>query len=72
MPVPAGTPTEAGAAPLDDDDDDDDSDPQSPEPSATAGVSGASEPHGAEAAGQDRPSFSLFSWLRREPEEKKP
>ncbi len=72
MPVPAGAPSEAGAAPLDDDDDDDDSDDQSPEPSAPAAEGHASEPHGEGAPGQDRPSFSLFSWLRREPEEKKP
>ena len=74
VPVPAGAPSEAGAAPLDEgDDEEDDSDDQSPEPSAPAVGAHASDPHGAGAAApQDRPSFSLFSWLRREPEEKKP
>jgi uncharacterized LabA/DUF88 family protein len=72
VPVPAGAPSEAGAAPLDEgDDEDDDSDDQSPEPSAPA-VAHASEPHGVgAAAAQERTSFSLFSWLKREPEVKK-
>jgi hypothetical protein len=72
VPVPAGAPSEAGAAPLDEgDDEEDDADDQSPEPSTPAVEAHASDPHGVGAAAQDRPSFSLFSWLRREPEDKK-
>ena len=68
MSVPAGTPSEAGSASLDDgDDEDDDGDDSSPEQPAPA-----TPTHADEAAAADRPAFSLFSWLRREPEEKKP
>ncbi len=74
VPVPAGAPSEAGASPIDEgDDDEDDSDDQLPEPSAPAIEAQVPEPQtvAAAAAAQDRPSFSLFSWLRREPEDKK-
>jgi hypothetical protein len=59
---------EAGAPQVDDvEDDDDDSD-------EIAAAEPAAAPNGASAAqaGEpERPAFSLFSWLRREPEEKK-
>ena len=67
-PLPAGTPSEAGAASIDDDDDDD-----GDETSAEPGAPSVEDSGGVTAASAgDRPAFSLFSWLRREPEEKKP
>jgi hypothetical protein len=68
MSVPAGTPSEAGSASLDDgDDEDDDGDDSSPEQPAAG-----AQAHAGAAGAADRPAFSLFSWLRREPEDKKP
>jgi uncharacterized LabA/DUF88 family protein len=67
-PSAPGAPAEAGVAPADEvDDDDDDSD------EIAAAEPMASVPNGASSApGEpERPAFSLFSWLRREPEEKK-
>ena len=68
VPVPAGAPSEASAGAADDGDDDDDSDdmaadshPSLPAVEAQAG-----------AAPAERPAFSLFSWLRKDSEEKKP
>ena len=68
VPVPAGAPSEASAGAADDGDDDDDSDDMAADshPSLPA-----VEAQGA-AAPADRPAFSLFSWLRKDSEEKKP
>jgi uncharacterized LabA/DUF88 family protein len=64
-----GAPAEAGVPPVDEADevDDDDSD------EIAAAEPMASEPNGASSnpGEPERPAFSLFSWLRREPEEKK-
>ena len=68
VPAPAGAPSEASAGAADDGDDDDDSDdmagdshPSLPAVEAQAG-----------AAPAERPAFSLFAWLRKDSEEKKP
>jgi uncharacterized LabA/DUF88 family protein len=67
-PTAPGAPQEQGAPQGDDgyDEDDDSGEIAAAEPAAApnrASASSASEP--------ERPAFSLFSWLRREPEEKK-
>jgi uncharacterized LabA/DUF88 family protein len=67
-PTAPGAPQEQGAPQGDDgyDEDDDSGEVAAAEPAAApngASASSASEP--------ERPAFSLFSWLRREPEEKK-
>jgi len=67
-PPAPGAPQEQGAPQGDDgyDEDDDSGEVAAAEPAAApngASASSASEP--------ERPAFSLFSWLRREPEEKK-
>jgi len=65
---PAGAPSETSAGAADDgDDEDDDSDDMSGDshPSLPAA-------EGPVAAPTDRPAFSLFSWLRKDSEEKKP
>jgi uncharacterized LabA/DUF88 family protein len=67
-PTAPGAPQEQGAPQADDgyDEDDDSGEIAAAEPVAApngASASPASEP--------ERPAFSLFSWLRREPEEKK-
>ncbi|HEY7924307.1 MAG TPA: OST-HTH/LOTUS domain-containing protein, partial [Vicinamibacteria bacterium] len=64
VPSAPGALPEAGGQTVDDgDDDDDDSDEI-----AAAAANGASA---SQAGEPERPAFSLFSWLRREPEEKK-
>jgi uncharacterized LabA/DUF88 family protein len=69
VPSAPGAPAETGVPPSDEvDDDDDDSD----EIAAAEPV--VPTPNGASAAPSgepERPAFSLFSWLRREPDEKK-
>ena len=67
-PTAPGAPQEQGAPQGDDgyDEDDDSGEVAAAEPAAApngASASSANEP--------ERPAFSLFSWLRREPEEKK-
>ena len=67
--MPAGAPSEAGSGAADDgDDDDDDSDDMSGD--SNPSLPAAETPIAAAAA--DRPVFSLFSWLRKDSEEKKP
>jgi hypothetical protein len=67
-PVPAGAHSEAGASPIEDaDDEEDDADDATPEPSRPV-----ARENSAATAEPERPAFSLFSWLRREPEDKKP
>ncbi len=69
VPVPAGTPSEAGSGAADDDsDDEDDSDDMSGD--SNPSLPAAETPIAAASA--DRPVFSLFSWLRKDSEEKKP
>jgi hypothetical protein len=66
MPATPGAPSEASLAPADDgDDEEDDGDFGSDTPAAGPG----GEP--AVAAAPERSGFSLFSWLRREPDDKK-
>ena len=68
VPVPAGTPSEAGAVATDDgDDDEDESDDMASDshPSLPAVEAQAAAP-------SERPAFSLFAWLRKDSEEKKP
>jgi uncharacterized LabA/DUF88 family protein len=68
VPSAPGALPEAGGQTVDDgDDEDDDSD-------EIAAADPAAAPNGAsasQAGDPERPAFSLFSWLRREPEEKK-
>ncbi len=68
VPVPAGTPSESSAGAADDGDDDEDDDDMASDshPSLPA----ASAPSADAPA--ERPGFSLFSWLRKDSEEKKP
>jgi len=68
-PSAPGTQPEAGVSPVDEvDDEDDDSDEIAAAEPAASASDGASDAPGGEP---ERPAFSLFSWLRREPEEKK-
>jgi uncharacterized LabA/DUF88 family protein len=68
IPAPAGAPSEANASAADDgDDEEDDGDDMA----ADAGPSGSSAEAPVAAAAPERPSFSLFSWLRKDNEEKK-
>jgi hypothetical protein len=65
--VPAGAPSEASGGAADDgDDEEDDSD----EMAVEAGAAGSEAP--VSAAQPERQGFSLFSWLRKDNEEKKP
>jgi uncharacterized LabA/DUF88 family protein len=70
VPVPAGAPSEssAGAAADDGDDDEDDSDDMAGDSHPSLPAVGTP----IAAAPADRPAFSLFSWLRKDSEEKKP
>jgi hypothetical protein len=69
MPVPSGTPSESSLAATDDGDEEEDdgdemaADGASPAPAGEAPVA---------AGSAERSAFSLFSWLRREPDDKKP
>jgi len=66
VPTTAGAPSEPSASAADEgDDEDDDSDDNA----ADAGASGSETP--VADAPQERPGFSLFSWLRKDSEEKK-
>ena len=65
---PAGAPSETSAGAADDgDDEDDDSDDMSGDSHPALPAAG-----GPGAAPTDRPAFSLFAWLRKDSEEKKP
>jgi uncharacterized LabA/DUF88 family protein len=68
IPAPAGAPSEASASAADDGDDEED---DSEDMAADAGTSGSSGQAPVAAAAPERPSFSLFSWLRKDNEEKK-
>ncbi|HKZ31476.1 MAG TPA: NYN domain-containing protein [Vicinamibacteria bacterium] len=69
VPVPAGAPSESSAGAADDgDDDEDDSDDMAGD--SHPGLPAVGTPIAAAPA--DRPGFSLFSWLRKDSEEKKP
>ena len=69
VPVPAGAPSESSAGAADDgDDDEDDSDDMAGDSHPALPAVGTS----IAAAPADRPGFSLFSWLRKDSEEKKP
>ena len=68
MAPPAGAPSETSAGAADDgDDEDDDSDDMSGDSHPALPAAG-----GPGAAPTDRPAFSLFAWLRKDSEEKKP
>jgi len=73
FPAPAGAPSEGALAAADgaaDDGDDEDDDEDAPE---SVAVSASSGPTPVAAAPAERAGgFSLFSWLRKEPEDKKP
>jgi hypothetical protein len=74
VPAAPGTHPEPGATGADDGDDDGEDDAED-----TLSAEEAEAPHGSEAprpdpaaaTPQERPSFSLFSWLKRESEDKK-
>ena len=69
VPVPAGAPSESSAGAADDgDDDEDDSDDMAGDSHPALPAVGTP----IAAAPADRPGFSLFSWLRKDSEEKKP
>jgi uncharacterized LabA/DUF88 family protein len=69
VPVPSGTPSESSAGAADDgDDDDDDSDDMASDSHPSLPAVGAPSAD----APAERPGFSLFSWLRKDAEEKKP
>jgi len=68
VPLPAGVPADTSGSVADDGDhEDDDSDDMTADPNPAG--PGSDAPVGA--APQERPGFSLFSWLRKDSEEKK-